>query len=133
MPVAKKKGLQIVNEVGKDCVIFQYREPLKILLHNLLANAINFSEKGAIRIHAETTPSGITLALRDEGIGMTTEQINNILSNQFIVSSANVDNRKGNGLGYLIIKDLLRMMHAEMHISSERGAGTTVQISLHSS
>jgi hypothetical protein len=29
---------------------------------------------------------------------------------QFIISSANIDNRKGNGLGYLIIKDLLKTM-----------------------
>ena len=41
---------------------------------------------------------------------MTNDQIKNILSDEFIISSANIDNRKGNGLGYLIIKDLLKMI-----------------------
>ncbi len=44
---------------------------------------------------------------------MTQEQINNIMAIHFIISSANVDNRKGNGLGYLIIKDLLKITAGE--------------------
>ena len=53
--------------------------------------------------------------MRDEGVGMTPDQIKNIMADQFIISSANVDNKKGNGLGYLIIKDLLKMMGAKLN------------------
>jgi signal transduction histidine kinase len=59
---------------------------------------------------------------------MTQEQINNIMADHFIISSANVDNRKGNGLGYLIIKDLLKIMRASISIRSEKEKGTTVTV-----
>jgi len=64
----------------------------------------------------------------DEGVGMTQEQIKNIMADQFIISSANIDNRKGNGLGYLIIKDLVKMMDAKLVIRSEKGAGSKIAI-----
>jgi K+-sensing histidine kinase KdpD len=59
---------------------------------------------------------------------MTPEQIQNIMADQFIISSANIDKRKGNGLGYLIIKDLVKMMGASLEIKSEKGRGTEVFI-----
>jgi sensor histidine kinase regulating citrate/malate metabolism len=59
---------------------------------------------------------------------MTREQMNNIMADQIIISSANVDNRKGNGLGYLIIKDLLRILRGSLDIRSEKEKGTTVTV-----
>ena len=61
---------------------------------------------------------------------MPSDQIKNIMADQFIVSSANMDNKKGNGLGYLIIKDLLKMLNATISINSEKGKGTTVYVEL---
>jgi len=59
---------------------------------------------------------------------MTKEQINNILADQFIVSSANVDGKKGNGLGYLIIKDLLKVVEGIFSIKSAKNIGTTIKL-----
>jgi signal transduction histidine kinase len=70
------------------------------------------------------------IRVKDDGVGMTPEQIQNVMADQFIISSANIDNRKGNGLGYLIIKDLLKMMGASILISSEKGKGTTVSLTI---
>jgi signal transduction histidine kinase len=95
-----------------------------------VTNAINFSEKGNITIKAEAAGETVTISVQDEGVGMTPEQINNILADQTIISSANPDNKKGNGLGYLIIKDLKKMMGATLQISSEKGKGTTVSVQL---
>ena len=61
---------------------------------------------------------------------MTQEQIANIMADHFIVSSANLDNKKGNGLGYLIIKDLLKMMDGTILIESEKNKGTTVSVKI---
>jgi signal transduction histidine kinase len=128
--LAKQKHLSLHNATDKDLVIWQYFEPLKILVYNLVTNAINFSEKGSITISCFKTGEMLTLTVKDEGAGMTEEQINNIMTEQFIVSSANMDNRKGNGLGYLIIKDLLKTMNAVIDIKSTKGAGTTVSVTL---
>ncbi len=126
--LANQKQLQLVNEVPADLQVSQYYEPMKILVYNLVSNAISFSDKGAVRVSCTREGEGFVLRVSDEGVGMTPEQIDNVLSQEFIISSTNVDKRKGNGLGYLIIKDLVRMMDATLAIDSERGRGTTVSV-----
>ncbi|MEI9956627.1 MAG: HAMP domain-containing sensor histidine kinase [Ferruginibacter sp.] len=128
--LAKQKNLVLVNKIDDQLRIHQYFEPMKILIYNLLTNAINFTEKGTIEISSQPEDDQLTIAVKDEGVGMTPEQIKNIMADQFIVSSANIDNRKGNGLGYLIIKDLIKMMGATLNIDSEKGIGTTVSFTL---
>ncbi|MEP6673743.1 MAG: HAMP domain-containing sensor histidine kinase [Ferruginibacter sp.] len=128
--LAKQKKITLENTVDPGLQIYQYFEPLKILVYNLLTNAINFSEKGSIIISAIPVDEKLSVTVKDEGAGMTVDQIKNIMADQFIISSANIDNRKGNGLGYLIIKDLVKMMNATLHINSEKGKGTTVSVLL---
>jgi signal transduction histidine kinase len=126
--LARQKDIRLVNDVEKDLALYQYIEPVKIVLYNLVLNGINFTSSGHIRVGSEYTPGGITLQIRDTGVGMTPEQINNIMADHFIISSANVDNRKGNGLGYLIIKDLLKILRGHLSIQSEKEKGTTVTV-----
>jgi signal transduction histidine kinase len=124
--LAKKKNIQLVNNVDSETTIYQFFEPLKISVYNMVSNAINFSEEGKITVSCTSSAETITISIADNGVGMTTEQINNIMGNEFIISSTNIDKRKGNGLGYLIIKDLLKMMNASLQISSEKNKGTVV-------
>jgi signal transduction histidine kinase len=128
--LARQKQIGLINETDKTLVIWQYFEPLKILIYNLVTNAVNFSEQGNIVISCRKVGIVLVLTVKDEGAGMTREQINNIMTGQFILSSANMDNRKGNGLGYLIIKDLLKTMGAYIYIKSTKGMGTTVYITM---
>lgn len=126
--LANQKKLHLVNKVDPGMEVHQFSEPLKIIIYNLVANAINFSEKGSIVISAKKMEGFAEVEVTDEGVGMTQEQIKNIMADQFIISSANIDNRKGNGLGYLIIKDLVKMMDAKMNINSEKGTGSKITI-----
>lgn len=126
--MARQKNLQLSNNIPEEMELHQYLEPIRILLYNLVSNAINFTEKGVIAISSSTENGRTIITVTDEGVGMTAEQIQNIMSDQFIVSSANIDNRKGNGLGYLIIKDLLKMMGAGLQIKSEKNKGTAVSV-----
>lgn len=61
---------------------------------------------------------------------MTPEQIQRLMADEVVITAANVDNKKGHGLGYLIIKDLLKNMGASLHIESKRGEGATVSIKM---
>jgi signal transduction histidine kinase len=126
--MASQKHLVLENHVDRDLVIVQYYEPLKILIYNLVSNAISFSNTGSIVVGNQKTETETVITVKDQGVGMTQEQIANILSSDVIISSANIDNRKGNGLGYLIIKDLLKMMSATVKINSEKGKGTLVTV-----
>jgi len=126
--IVKRKNITLVNNVSDE--IQQYPEPLKIVIYNLLVNAINFSENGSITVDSEKSAAGIVITVTDEGVGMTAEQIHNVLNDEYIISSENVDRKKGNGLGYLIVKDLLKLMGATIHIQSEKMKGTKVQVNI---
>ncbi len=126
--LAKQKKLSIENQVAEETEVYQLYEPLKILVYNLLTNAIHFTEKGTITVAADRDGDNIILQVKDEGTGMTQEQIQRLMADEVIITSANVDNKRGHGLGYLIIKDLIKTMNAGLNIKSTRGKGTTVYV-----
>jgi signal transduction histidine kinase len=123
-----KKGNTIHNKVAADFDLYQFYEPVKILVYNLLTNAINFTEIGNIYVEAMHTDDNIIISVRDEGVGMTHEQIQRLRADEVVITAANVDNKKGHGLGYLIIKDLVKTMGATLQIESEKGKGTKVSV-----
>lgn len=128
--LARQKSLVIRNNIDPSIEINQFYEPLKILVYNLLTNAIQFTEKGFITVDAKMENSHITVSVKDSGIGMGPEQIQRLMEEEVVITAANVDNKKGHGLGYLIIKDLLKTMGAALDIASIKGTGTTVSIKM---
>lgn len=128
--MAKQNNVELINVEDADLTLFQFIEPVKIVLYNLILNGINFTFNGEVRVSSKMLDEGIALIVGDTGVGMTQEQIDNIMDDLFIISSTNVDNKKGKGLGYLIIKDLLRIIRGKLTIRSEKGVGTTVTILL---
>jgi signal transduction histidine kinase len=128
--LAKSKNLQLKNDLPKDIIIYQYYEPVKILVYNLLTNAINFSEQGTIRISGKKEKGNVLIEVEDQGVGMTPEQVQHLLGDQIVITATNIDNKKGHGLGFLIIKDLLKMTGGSMTIKSERGTGSKISIIL---
>jgi signal transduction histidine kinase len=125
---AKQKNLNLENNIDPTIEVFQYYDPLKILLYNLVSNALNFTERGSVFLESSESADAIFLMVKDDGKGMTAEQISNILSDDYIITSANVDNKKGNGLGYLIIKDLIKMINGRLSITSQKNQGTIVTV-----
>ncbi|MBU3676118.1 MAG: hypothetical protein FGM54_02920 [Chitinophagaceae bacterium] len=129
-PIAAQKNIRLLADTDANLHIVQYREPFKILLYNLVNNAIQFSTNSQILVEVYENQQTLTLSVADEGVGMTESQIQNILSDEFIISSVNVDNKKGNGLGYLIIKDLVKLIQGHLNIESEKGKGTVVAVTM---
>ena len=131
--LAKQKQLHLANDVDKELTLYQFPEPLRILIYNLVSNAINFSEKGNIIINSWQRQGYLIVSVKDEGVGMTAEQVDNLMGDQVVITAARVDSRKGHGLGYLIIKDLIKMIGGEIVINSKKGKGTNVSITIPSS
>jgi K+-sensing histidine kinase KdpD len=128
--LARQNQVSLVNKVDEDLKLYQYFEPMKILVYNLVTNAIRFSDAGSISIYSTKQNGEVIISVADKGIGMTAIQIENLMADHTIISSANVDPKRGHGLGYLIIKDLVKMMGATFYIESIVGKGTTVHIRL---
>jgi signal transduction histidine kinase len=127
---AKLKNTQLQNNVPDNFVVYQFMEPLRVLIYNLVLNSINFTKGGSISVQCNIAENRLIIQVTDNGLGMTTEQIANLMSDRKIIAGANVDNKKGTGLGYMIIKDLLKMMGGALTIKSSKTNGTAVSVSL---
>ncbi len=128
--MARQKQITLINQVEENMHLHQFIDPVKVVLYNLILNGINFTQEGHIIVGSSREFGEVIITVRDTGVGMTQEQITNIMADHFIISSTKVDNRKGNGLGYLIIKDLLKIIRGNLSIQSDKGKGTTVTIRL---
>jgi two-component system sensor histidine kinase ResE len=88
----------------------------------LVSNALKHSEKGErVRLRAE----GSSIAVQDEGAGISEEDLP-YLFERFYRGS----NSEGFGLGLPICKELVQRMGGEIHLQSEKGKGTIVEVRL---
>ncbi|MBC7937030.1 MAG: tetratricopeptide repeat protein [Rhizobacter sp.] len=101
---------------------------LSIALRNILTNAIKFSDKeGNIWINAERSDSEVVLSVKDEGVGMNEQQVEELRTHQQS-SSAGTAGEKGTGLGLYLVQELLNKINARLEIKSEKGQGSTFSI-----
>ena len=103
---------------------------ISIALRNLLTNAIKYSPEGKnIYISVEKKGNHIEIAVKDEGIGMSPEQIDSIQNNQS-GSTKGTQGEKGSGMGIFLVKELLEKIRGQLMITSEPGKGSTFMIQL---
>ncbi|MCB9025359.1 MAG: HAMP domain-containing histidine kinase [Bdellovibrionaceae bacterium] len=100
----------------------------KRVLSNLINNsveAINPDRPGLVTLNLSKENSDLILELRDNGCGLTSDQLNNILENGISLNKS-----KGNGLGLKYAKEIIEGINGRFKIYSKLGTGTTVHISL---
>ena len=100
------------------------------ILENLLSNAVKYSpEGGEIRISCRLENGTCLLAVSDQGIGMTSEQVVRIYDKFYRADATNTA-ISGTGLGMTIVKHLVEAQSGQVSITSSLGKGTTVTITL---
>jgi CheY-like chemotaxis protein/anti-sigma regulatory factor (Ser/Thr protein kinase) len=108
---------------------------LRQILFNLVGNAIKFTEDGRIGIEISFAPGGdsrihMHIVVSDTGIGITDEQINNVIE-PFVQGEEKYARRfQGVGLGLSIVRRLVHLMHGELTIDNGGKLGTTMYLSL---
>ncbi len=99
-------------------------------LNNIIENAINASPDDATLwiSGGETADGGYELMIRDEGPGMTKEQITQALKPFTQGETALVRSREGLGLGLTLAKRIFEDQHASIALLSDGERGTTAKI-----
>ena len=128
-PFIVEKDVSIVNKVSIDTIIQNWPEALRVLMYNILMNAIKSTEKGNIYISLEESKSGYIIKVQDTGVGMSASMAKYLMTGK---SKDEVENlpkyKKGNGVGYQIIRNVVNLMKAKLEIDSIENEGTTVSI-----
>ncbi|MFN3840235.1 MAG: MASE1 domain-containing protein [Cyclobacteriaceae bacterium] len=101
---------------------------LKIILNNLISNAIRFKNgrDPVIRVKASAQNKKLNLCIEDNGRGISKEHLPN-LGKMFYRAT---DEGAGSGLGLYIVKETLARLNGSMFIESTEGEGTTVKIEI---
>ncbi|MEO7477999.1 MAG: ATP-binding protein [Lysobacteraceae bacterium] len=129
---AQAKGLRLALHIEPDMNIAFRGDPLRLrqILSNLLSNALKFTERGSIAVHAnrigETrTHHQVRFEVRDTGVGISPEAANKLF-NAFSQADASTTRvYGGSGLGLAICKRIVDLMGGRIGVDSEFGRGST--------
>ncbi|QXV64905.1 tetratricopeptide repeat-containing sensor histidine kinase [Mucilaginibacter sp. 21P] len=126
----RKKNITYVNAVDKGHVVLADPKSIRIVVHNLLTNAIKFSHPdSAIEINAKQVPDCIELIIKDHGVGMSTEQLNRLFAGK-VSSQAGTLNEVGTGMGLIFCKDLVEKYRGSIKATSIAGQGSEFSFTL---
>ena len=130
-PLADEVGLQFEVHLASDLPLISTDElRLKQVLINLLSNAIKFTPApGRVTLKVGfSSERGIIISVTDSGIGIPSDEVQNMLSPFAQVDSDLNRKYEGTGLGLPIAKSLTEQMGGTFHLESEEGRGTCVII-----
>jgi CheY-like chemotaxis protein len=131
---AEQKNLDFRVECQGDADAIRLGDGHRILqvLHNLVSNAIKFTESGAVLVRIKAPASDGDMAVievKDSGIGMSEDQITRIFDPFTQADVATTRKYGGTGLGLSIAKGLVTAMGGEISVRSTLGAGSIFTVS----
>lgn len=131
-PLLLDKNISFENTIVKKEFIDADQESLKIILRNLLDNAIKFSnENGSIKVYSRnTSDTYCELVIEDTGLGMSENTRLELLKDTALLSKKENENIIGTGLGMQLIKQMIKKNNGTFNIESELGKGTKMIVSL---
>ena len=134
---AEEKGIGLVfeNLLGEDLVVLGDPYRLSQVMNNLIANAIKFTEAGAVTIETKLKQKTgnevrIAFSVRDTGIGITESQMGLIFEPFMQAHVAITRTHGGTGLGLSICRELITMMGGELKVESVSGKGSSFSFEL---
>ncbi|MEI6264527.1 MAG: tetratricopeptide repeat-containing sensor histidine kinase [Sphingobacteriia bacterium] len=126
----KRKSIQFNNMIEPDLKILADKEMIRIVLRNLISNAIKFTpQNGVIYVIGKHFNNETKIMVKDSGIGMTVETIQKITAKQYY-TTAGTALEKGSGFGLMLCTDLVNRQGGKLTIESEFGKGSNLIITL---
>jgi two-component system, sensor histidine kinase and response regulator len=131
MPLAdvKQLSLKAVLTEGTEASLVRVRGDrleLRRLLTNLVGNAIRFSDAGSVEVRLNSTVQGVTIEVEDTGIGMNPEE-QLLLFDRFRQGK---HQRRGNGLGLYLSRQIVEAHQGNISVSSTVGKGSIFTVYL---
>jgi signal transduction histidine kinase len=101
------------------------RVKLRMVLKNLIDNAVKFTERGSISVQARSHGSGVEFRVADTGIGIAAEEQRAIFEPFHQSGDSKAQNRGGVGLGLHLVNRLVDALDGTSRVESKLGRGST--------
>lgn len=129
---ANEKNIELIFDTESEEIITCIdKEKIERVILNLLSNAIKFTnENGKIEIHIKHDEKFVYISIKDNGIGIPKEKVNQIFHRFYQVDSILSRKNEGSGIGLCIVDEIIKMHGGKINIDSEENKGTTFEIIL---
>lgn len=125
-PVARKKGLALRTEFAKlPATLHCDATKVAQVLHNLLHNAIKFTDAGSVTVRVEYIGDKIYFSVIDTGPGIPKDQLPHLFDQFRQLGSFATRKHEGSGLGLALAKQLVELMHGQIGVHSKPEHGST--------
>lgn len=130
-PIAKAKNISLNSFAADEIEVYADENMLKIILRNLISNAIKFTKQGGeIRVFAISIKDWVEITISDNGIGMKEEKLKELFNVSTNSSTIGTANEKGSGLGLMLCKEFIEKHQGEIWVESEEGQGSDFKFKL---
>ena len=128
---ATNKNIAIHKVQSDEIEVYADENMLKIILRNLISNAIKFTKSGGnLNIVVISDKNQVVISISDNGIGINEEKLKtlfNITSNTTTLGTAN---EKGSGLGLVLCKEFVEKQGGIIWVESIEGKGSDFKFTL---
>lgn len=130
---ANNQNMRLICDfrLGKNEVVFANHEGLRIILSNLLNNAIQYgTERQDIQLTVETICNRVAISVKDNGIGMAQEPLSRM--SKWLCGSGGRPTTRGVGLGIglFMVKKLVSHFKGEVRVHSVLNFGSTFHVEI---
>ena len=124
----RDKNIQFENKITDDFKIYVDVNTLKLVIRNLISNAIKFcNAEDKISISATHFENFDRICVQDTGVGMTSEVAKHLFDNSSITSSLGTNKEEGKGVGTVLCKTFIEENGGSIWVDfSEVGKGTRI-------
>ncbi len=128
-PKLQKKNINLII-YSEEYEIIAERDLIRNLISNFIDNAIKASKEGSniyLNVY-KNKESKIVIEIKDEGIGISEEEIPKVFEAFYVVDRSRTRANNGAGLGLAICAEIAKILEVELEIKSELNEGTTIKI-----
>lgn len=128
---ANGKGVQLSVEITGKQRVYADPDHVKLIMRNLISNAIKFTPGGGtVRVLGSTLNGSPLFSVIDSGVGMSDATLQSLFKKQSYKASSGTNGEKGTGLGLVLCHDFVKKNGGSIWAESIPGKGSTFHFTL---